>query len=141
VTVLSLSAAIVVVSAQQPPPAGGQTGRSNPNSWQLPENAAEQQNPVKESPAVLKKGEGLFKQHCDRCHGALGKGDGEDANPDEKPSDLTDAKRAPRNPDGVLYYKIWNGRKKPEMPAFKSKMTSDEVWTLVHYIKTLRAKS
>ena len=31
--------------------------------------------------------------------------------------DLTVARRAARNPDGVVFYKIWNGRQKPKMPA------------------------
>jgi mono/diheme cytochrome c family protein len=136
--ILLLTGGYAIRAAQQPPEAAGGQGRPNPNGWQIPENAASEVNPIKESPAVLKKGEGLYKQYCNRCHGAEGTGNGEDANPDEKPSDLSDAKRAPRNPDGVLFYKVWNGRKKPEMPAFKSKMTKDEVWTLIHYVKTLR---
>jgi mono/diheme cytochrome c family protein len=45
--------------------------------------------------------------------------------------------RATRNTDGVLFYKIWNGRANPEMPAFKSELSKDEVWTVVEYAKSL----
>ena len=54
------------------------------------------------------------------------------------PADLTLAARAAANPDGIVFYKIWNGRSRPTMPAFKSQMTRDQVWTLVEYVKTLR---
>jgi mono/diheme cytochrome c family protein len=37
----------------------------------------------------------------------------------------------------VLYYKIWSGHAN-DMPGFKSKLTKDEVWTLVEYVKSLR---
>ena len=45
---------------------------------------------------------------------------------------------ASRNPDGVMFYKVWNGRKNPKMPAFKSEMTRDDIWTVIQYAKTLR---
>src|SRR4029079_5573039 len=54
--------------------------------------------------------------------------------------DLAVAKRGPRNPDGVVFYKVWNGRKKPKMPAFKDELSKDQVWRIVSYAQTLRAK-
>jgi mono/diheme cytochrome c family protein len=54
--------------------------------------------------------------------------------------DLTVARRAARNPDGVVFYKIWNGRTKPKMPAQKDELTKDQVWQIVSYTQTLRAK-
>ena len=55
--------------------------------------------------------------------------------------DLTNAKRAARNSDGVVFYKIWNGRPKPKMPAQKDKLTKDQVWQIVAYAQTLRPKT
>ena len=52
--------------------------------------------------------------------------------------DLTDAKRAERNPDGVVFYKIWNGRRKPKMPAQKDELTKEQIWAVVAYVQTLR---
>jgi mono/diheme cytochrome c family protein len=52
--------------------------------------------------------------------------------------DLTVAKRAARNPDGVVFYKVMNGRRKPKMPAFKEELTPEQVWAVVAYAQSLR---
>ena len=130
----TLTAHVLVLTAAAT--AGQQPTTSD--GWQLPATAATEVNPLPVTPALLAKGKDLFKSKCQRCHGPAGKGNGPDAEPDHSPGDLTDAKRASRNPDGVLFYKIWNGRSKPKMPALKADISRDEVWTLVHYIKTLR---
>ena len=133
--VLTLTAApllwvsALTLSAQQP---------ANADGWQLPPNAAAETSPLAQTPAIVAKGQNLYKSKCQRCHGATGKGNGPDADPDHSPGDLTDSKRAPRNPDGVLFYKIWNGRSKPKMPALKTDISRDDVWAVVAYIKTLR---
>ena len=113
----------------------------NPNAsdgWQIPEGAAAQTYPVPATPATLIEGKALFKSKCQRCHGVSGTGNGPDADPDHPPSDLTDGTRAARNPDGVMFYKIWNGRVRPKMPAFKTDVSREDVWTVIQYIKTLR---
>jgi hypothetical protein len=56
----------------------------------------------------------------------------------EKETDLTDAFRADLNPDGVMFHRVANG-KPPTMPAFKSQLTAQEIWTVVAYAKSLRA--
>ena len=106
--------------------------------WQIPDGAAAQTCPVPATPETLTKGKALFKSKCQRCHGVGGTGDGPDADPDHPPSDLTDGTRAARNPDGVMFYKIWNGRVRPKMPAFKMDLSREDVWTVIQYIKTLR---
>ena len=52
--------------------------------------------------------------------------------------DLTRADRAAKNPEGVMFFKAWNGRKKPKMPAFKDELTKEQVWAVVAYAQTLR---
>jgi mono/diheme cytochrome c family protein len=130
--------ALAVVPLPAARAAGAQTPPANPDTWQIPANAAQETNPVPAGPDALKKGRSLYSSKCQRCHGSAGRGDGPDADPDFRPGDLTDESRASRNPDGVLFYKIWNGRQNPRMPAFKSEMTRPEVWTLIHYVKSLR---
>ena len=111
----------------------------NRRGWTIPEGAAKEPNPVAASPEVIEKGKKIYEKNCEKCHGKSGKGDGPDADPDMPPGDLTDPERIPRNPDGVMYYKIWNGRKSPKMPSFKSEgLTSDEVWQVIHFAKTFR---
>jgi mono/diheme cytochrome c family protein len=106
--------------------------------WQIPAGAATEANPIPVTPAVLAKGQDLYKGKCQKCHGVTGTGNGPDADPDHPPGNLTDAKRAARNPDGVMFYKIWNGRAEPKMPAFKTDISREDVWTVIHYVKTLR---
>ena len=37
-----------------------------------------------------------------------------------------------------MFYKIWNGRAKPKMPAMSMEITRADVWVVIHYVKTLR---
>ena len=112
------------------------------SGWTLPPNAADEKNPFSGDPKAVETGKTLFKKHCERCHGPGGKGDGPDADPDvQEDMDLTVAKRAARNPDGVVFYKAWNGRSKPKMPAVKDDLTKEQLWQIVSYVQTLRQKS
>ena len=114
------------------------TAEAQSISWTLPESALTERSPLDPTTDVLKRGKGVFASSCRKCHGPEGKGDGPDGNRDEPPADLTLAARAAANPDGVVFYKIWNGRSRPKMPAFKSQLTKDQVWAVVEYVKTLR---
>ena len=115
---------------------------SNPKGWNLPPTAGDEKNPVSGDQTAIAAGKELFMKNCKRCHGPGGLGDGPDADPDTSPDmDLTVAKRAARNPDGVVFYKIWNGRTKPKMPVFRNEgLTKDQVWQIVAYVQTLRKK-
>ena len=108
--------------------------------WEIPPGASAEKSPLSPTPAVLREGRALYVSHCAKCHGPGGKGDGADTtnDPAHRPADLTEAFRARFNPDGVLFYRIWNGRTQPTMPAFKTKLSKNEVWTVVEYVKTLR---
>jgi mono/diheme cytochrome c family protein len=121
-------------------PAAVQTAQKpEPGGWELPATADDEKNPLTVTPVVLNAGKALFKKNCERCHGPEGVGDGPDADPEYMADmDLTNPKRADRNSDGVVFYKIWNGRKKPKMPAFKDELTKDQAWSIVAYSQTLR---
>lgn len=116
-------------------------GRAQSTSWTIPQGALTEKSPLTATPDVLKKGRALFASSCQKCHGPDGKGDGPDGDREHLPADLTLAARAAANPDGIVFYKIWNGRSNPKMPAFKSQMTRDQVWTIVEYVRTLRKPS
>lgn len=101
--------------------------------WTLPPGAAAEKNPLAASPDVLKKGESLYKSNCAGCHGPTGLGDGPNVDRKDRahrPSNLA----LSRNPEGVVFYKLWNGRKNPDMPEFKSRLTKTEAWTIVAYV-------
>jgi mono/diheme cytochrome c family protein len=108
--------------------------------WTIPPHASAESNPEPLNAAALERGQRLYKSKCQRCHGADGTGHGPDADPDHPAGNLTDRRATARNPDGVMFYKIWNGRAKPKMPAMKSDISADDVWTLIHYVKTLRTQ-
>jgi len=105
--------------------------------WTIPEGAATEKNPLSSTPDILKNGESLYKSHCVTCHGPKGLGDGPDVDRKDranKPANLVLSK----NPEGIVFYKIWNGRQDPKMTAFKSQMTKEEVWAVVAYVISLR---
>ena len=109
--------------------------------WQLPPDADSKQSPLTADAKVLAAGKAVFKDKCTRCHGPSGIGDGPDADPDHREDmDLTNGKRADRNADGVVFYKVMNGRRRPKMPAFKEELTEQQVWSVVAYVQTLRKK-
>lgn len=133
VAAIIVSSATLVFAARQDQKASG---------WTIPADAAQEKNPMADNPQAPTDGKQLFTQNCQHCHGPAGKGDGPDADPDfQDDMDLTVASRAARNPDGVVFYKVWNGRAKPKMPAFSQKLSKDDVWKIVTYVETLRQKS
>jgi mono/diheme cytochrome c family protein len=109
------------------------------SGWQLPADARDLKNPLTVDDKVLAAGKKVFSDKCQKCHGAKGLGDGADADPDyAEEMNLTNPKRADRNPDGVVFYKVTNGRRKPKMPAFKDELSPNQIWSVVAYVQTLR---
>jgi mono/diheme cytochrome c family protein len=110
--------------------------------WTIPPTASQEPNPIAPSPAVLARGRKIFESKCQRCHGRDGRGHGPEAEADHPAGNLTDPLRAAFNPDGVMFYKIWNGRESPKMPAFKNELMSrEEVWTVITFVKTFRKQA
>jgi mono/diheme cytochrome c family protein len=112
--------------------------QSASDGWQVPDDAVGLQSPLQLTEETMTRGREIYRSKCQRCHGRTGTGNGPDADRDRPPGNLTDARRAARNPDGVMFYKIWNGRSRPRMPAFKTDISRDDVWAVVHYVKSLR---
>ena len=133
-----LVGAVMSVAAWQPSQPPGKPAQPSASGWTLPEGAAETKNPLTVDAKVIATGKSIFKDKCQKCHGPNGKGDGPDADPDADNMDLTNAKRAERNTDGVVFYKISNGRKKPKMPAQKDDLTKEQIWSVVAYAQSLR---
>ena len=122
---------------QAKPPAQPSSG----SGWTIPVDAADKKSPLTVDEKILAAGKNVFKQKCQKCHGPQGLGDGPDADPDaQQDMDLTNPRRAARNPDGVVYFKVSNGRKKPKMPAFKEELTDQQIWSVIAYVQTLRKK-
>jgi mono/diheme cytochrome c family protein len=120
---------------------GGGAGQGRGGGWTLPQGAADEKSPLTVNDSVVANGKKLFASKCQRCHGPEGKGDGPDGEKEHQADmNLTVAARAARNPDGTVFYKIWNGRTTPKMPRFSEELSKEQVWAIVAYVQTLREK-
>jgi mono/diheme cytochrome c family protein len=106
--------------------------------WRIPEEAKHRQNPIQASPAALASAAAIYRDKCANCHGDSGKGDGPDAaSYYPRPASLADAKHMNSLTDGEIFYQISQGKK--PMPAFKRKLTEEQRWELVLFVRTFAA--
>jgi mono/diheme cytochrome c family protein len=101
--------------------------------------AAKLVNPIKSTPASIASGEKTFQASCASCHGPAGAGDGKNiAQMNPKPSNLTDASWKHGTTDGEIFTLIRDGSKNTSMKSFGGKMTANDIWNVVNYIRTLK---
>ena len=111
-------------------------GVTHRGQWNIPDEAKLRQNPIHATPQALDAARILYDDHCERCHGKSGRGDGADATKfSTSPRDLTDSSRMSEQSDGELFYKISQGRK--PMPEFKTKLTEEQRWQLVLLMRSM----
>lgn len=110
-----------------------------------PEEAKELLNPVPNNSSVLSQGAELYRVNCSTCHAADGKGNGPMAEFLRKwkysnPADLT-APTTQNRSDGDIFsaisFTIFGRSGISPMPEFSKLLEQDEIWSLVHYIRTL----
>ena len=123
------------------PPAKAAEQDFSKNTWELPEDADKTKNPVATSPESIAKGKELYltreKGHCIFCHGEAGSGNEANlARLRRKPADLTNKERMTAMSDGELFWKISKGIQ-GIMPAGEKRMSEEERWHVVNYIRTL----
>jgi mono/diheme cytochrome c family protein len=108
--------------------------------WKIPEEAKLRKNPIQSSPAALAAARAIYFDKCVQCHGETGKGDGPDAAMYYPlPASLIDAKHMSGVTDGELFYEISQGRK--PMPSFKKRLTEEQRWQLVLFVRSLSAST
>jgi mono/diheme cytochrome c family protein len=105
------------------------------SDWSAPAKAKAMPNPISATPQAIGAGMSIYMDRCQNCHGEDGNGKGERA---EKlsvaPADFTDAHAMSTQTDGELFWKISEGHR--PMPAFEKKLSEEERWQLVDYIRT-----
>ncbi|PWT95937.1 MAG: hypothetical protein C5B55_00620 [Blastocatellia bacterium] len=111
------------------------------NTWELPEDADKTRNPVAFAPESIAKGKELYfardKGNCVFCHGDTGAGNQENLpRLRRKPADISNKERMTSMTDGELFWKISKGIT-GIMPAGEKRMTEEERWQVVNYIRTL----
>jgi mono/diheme cytochrome c family protein len=99
-------------------------------------------NPVKSSPQSIEAGQKAYQTSCAPCHGAAGKGDGAVAkNLTVKPSDLTDAKWEHGSTDGEIFVNVRDGiGPQMKMKGFKGKVSDQDIWNIVNYLRSVGSK-
>jgi mono/diheme cytochrome c family protein len=108
--------------------------------WKIPEEAKLRKNPIQSSPAALAAARAIYFDKCVQCHGETGQGDGPDAAMYyPSPASLIDAKHMSGVTDGELFYEISQGRK--PMPSFKKRLTEEQRWQLVLFVRSLSAST
>ncbi|MBI5566622.1 MAG: copper resistance protein CopC, partial [Chloroflexi bacterium] len=96
-------------------------------------------NPYLPDDASLAAGKTLFEANCAVCHGEQGRGNGlAAASLSVQPPDFGNG-HLDIHTDGDVFYWIQNGPSATSpMPAFKDKLSEDEIWHLVNYVRRLR---
>lgn len=127
----------------QAPSGGGapQQQDFSKNTWELPADADKTKNPVASTPESIAKGKELYnermKGNCIFCHGETGSGNEANlARLRRKPADISNKERMAAMTDGELFWKISKGIT-GIMPAGERRMTEEERWQVVNYIRTL----
>ena len=111
------------------------------NTWELPADADKTKNPTAATPESIERGKALYldkdKGNCIFCHGETGAGNEANmARLRRKPADLTNKEHMAEATDGELFWKISKGIR-GIMPAGERKMTEEERWHVVNYVRTL----
>ena len=102
--------------------------------WTAPARASAKKNPVAADAASIGRGKAVYTAECASCHGTRGKGDGPSAKDLEVPAgDLT---KLGGQSDGALFWKVTEGKK--PMASYATKLSEQQRWDVVNYIRTLK---
>ena len=124
---LFIGAAVFMLSASL-------TAQDKP--WVVPANFKSMKNPVAKGDASNKAGMALYNKNCASCHGKVGLGDGVKSRMLKTfPGDFSGAEYQGQT-DGDHFYKTKFGR--GEMPKYEGKLTDDDIWNIVNYMRTFK---
>jgi mono/diheme cytochrome c family protein len=137
-----------LLAGAAPPPSGRATARKAvaEDELEVPPAQRDRRNPVLPSEEALRAGRFQWREHCETCHGAQGRGDGPNARLHERrkghaPRNLTEPEVQENLTDGEIFWRISKGIIEGEtiiMPAFATKVPSEtNRWLLVLYVREL----
>ncbi len=103
----------------------------------VPEEYASLTSSVESGDEAIAAGKALYEEYCAPCHGAEGRGDGPHAIVlEHKPADFTDPHMAEEMTDAAFFWRISEGIPDEDMPPFKDKLSAEQRWQLVEYLRT-----
>ena len=92
---------------------------------------------VPETRPSASNGKAVYDEHCLKCHGETGSGEGEDANDfKNQMKDFNDQSFMREEDPAEFFEKVKKGDK--PMPSFKDKLSDQEIWDAVFYIWTFQ---
>lgn len=111
-------------------------GQQQAKPWPVPDEYRDMKNPVEKNDESIKAGKALYTKHCASCHGKAGLGDGFKARVlKDFAGDFSGAYYQDQT-DGEHFYKTKFGR--GEMPKYEDKLTDEDIWNIVNYMRTFR---
>ncbi len=107
------------------------------STWEVPDEAKAMESPLEATDNVIADGAALYQRRCLMCHGETAKGDGRATRTIKPaPPDMSTAEARDRMSDGEIFFKIEEGKR--PMPSQRDKISEEEIWSLVHYVRTLQ---
>ena len=94
-------------------------------------------NPYQVTAQTNVAGQKLYLANCVPCHGSSGRGDGPASvglNP--RPGNFTQHMVPGKHTDGQVFLWIANGYPNSAMPAWSPRLTDEQIWQLVGYLRT-----
>lgn len=97
-------------------------------------------SPLKESKAVIERGQTVYERKCKKCHGASGDGKGEASDKLEtKPASFVAPGYLKGRADGQLFFITEKGSPNTDMEAFgpgsETNLSKDDMWSVIAYIR------
>lgn len=125
---------------QPPPPAVAETPAPlPPHVFKVSPEDLQRKNPIKFTETSVERGKKVYSTQCALCHGKNGDGKGEMVEEMKiSPADFTKPDTLKDRTDGELFAIIGVG--KDPMPSQGGRMTDQQRWNLVNYMRALGGK-
>lgn len=101
---------------------------------------ASEESPLAPTSEDVRDGRELYEQHCARCHGPTGRGDGPAGEGLEPPpANIAAFSRMPMATDAYLYWTIAEGGAPvgSAMPPFGGTLEDEEIWKIITFLRRM----